>query len=83
MEIADKLPRVIIIGGNGTGKTAMLEAYAARKAKEQLKENVAFAVKHYWSSGRPLLQLDLEVQYENLENVTVTKFKKMKISIKS
>ena len=74
MELADKLPRVIIIGGTGTGKTAMLEAFAARKAKEQPNENVTFAIHQFCSDFRPLLQLDLEVQYENLKNVTVTKF---------
>merc|ERR1712020_780683 len=77
MELADKLRRVIIIGGNGTGKTAMLEAFAARKAKEQPKENVTFAIQQYVSWTRLLLLLDLEVQYENLKNVTVTKVKKM------
>ena len=38
MKVADKLPRVIIIGGNGTGKTAILETFAGRKAKEEPKE---------------------------------------------
>ena len=74
MELADKLPRVIIMGGNGTGKTAMLEAFAARQANEHPKENVTFAIQQVHSHTRPLLQLDLEVQYENLKNVTVTKF---------
>ena len=78
MELADKLPRVIIIGGNGTGKTAMLEAFAARKAKEQPKDNVTYAIHQMESGTRPLHQLDLEVQYENLRNITVTKFRKMK-----
>ena len=73
MELADKLPRVIIIGGNGTGKTAMLEAFAARKAMEQPKENVTFAIHLNLSSHRPLLQLDLEIQCENLNNITTLK----------
>ena len=44
IELADKLPRVIIIGGNGTGKTAMLQAFAARKAKECPQETVTFVI---------------------------------------
>ena len=68
----------IIIGGNGTGKTAMLEAFAARKAKEHRKENVTLAIHMFDYGTSPLLQLDLEVQYENLKNVTVTKFEKIR-----
>ena len=78
MELADKLPRVIIIGGTGTGKTAMLEAFAARKAKEKPEANVTFAIQHYNKSTQPLLKLDLEINCEKLENMTVTKFEKMK-----
>ena len=75
MELADKLPRVIIIGGNGTGKTAMLEAFAARKASEKPNENVIFVIQQYCPSARPLLQLNLEVHYEKLKNVILTKSK--------
>ena len=40
LELADRLTRVILIGGNGTGKTVMLDAFTAKTAKENPEENV-------------------------------------------
>jgi hypothetical protein len=79
MAMADKLPRVILIGGNGTGKTYMLDAFTVKMAKEHPEENVTFAIHKNQSYPRPLLQLDLEVKYEKLRlnNVTVVTFEKL------
>ena len=77
LELAEKLTRVILIGGNGTGKTAILEAFATRIAKQE-QEDVIFAIhtpkKNLVSSARPLLQLDLEVKFDKLKRVTVKTF---------
>ena len=76
LELADKLTRVILIGGNGTGKTVMLDAFTIKTAKEHPEENVTFAIQQRESLPRPLLQLDLEVKYEKakIRNVSVTSF---------
>jgi hypothetical protein len=83
LELADRLTRVILIGGNGTGKTVMLDAFAMKSAKEYPEEKLTFAI-HLQSEvlangGRPLLQLDLEVKYERLKltNVNVVTFEKL------
>ena len=74
LEQAEKLSRVIIIGGNGTGKTVMLDAFATKTAKEHPSSPVIFAIHQNDSWARSLLHLDLEVKYEktNLNNITVT-----------
>ena len=77
--MSDKLSRVILIGGNGTGKTYMLDAFTMKTAKELPEENVMFAIHQIDSTATPLLQLDLEVKYEKakLNNVTVKAFKRI------
>ena len=79
LDLANRLTRVILIGGNGTGKTVMLDAFAAKTAKEHPNEKVTFAIHQRYSLCRPLLQLDLEVKYEKakLKNVTVKTFTRL------
>ena len=78
LELADQLSKVIIIGGNGTGKTVMLETFAIKTAKENPDENVVFGINQY-SWARPLLQLDLEVKFEKLKlsNLTVVSYENL------
>ncbi len=42
MAMADHLPRVIFIGGDGTGKTYMLDACTMKTAKEHPEEHLTF-----------------------------------------
>ena len=74
LDLADRLTRVILIGGNGTGKTVILDAFARKTSKEHSSENVIFALHQTLSSNRPLLQLDLEVKFEKLTNVSVVTY---------
>jgi len=78
MEMAEKLPRVILIGGCGTGKTVMLDAFATIMAKNQ-KGCVIFAIQNNDTDARPLLEIDLEVNYEKLKlkNILVTTFEEI------
>merc|ERR1719464_809157 len=71
LELADRLSRVILIGGNGTGKTVILDAFSRKTAKEHPSENVIFALHQSLPYNRPLLQLNLEVEHEKLTNVIV------------
>ena len=50
------------IGGNGTGKTVMLDAFATNTANKNLDKKVFFAIHKQSVSDRPLLQLDLEAK---------------------
>ena len=66
MELAHQMPRVVLIGGNGTGKTLMLETYVMKTAKENPDDAVIFAIQQPYSPNRPLLQLQFEVRFEEL-----------------
>ena len=77
LDLANRLTRVILIGGNGTGKTVMLDAFTEKTAKAHPDENVIFAIHKYFLEARPLLELDLEVKHEKLENVSVVSFEKL------
>ena len=79
LELADRLSRVILIGGDCTGKTAILDAFATKTAKEHPEENVIFAINQSDPSSRLLLQLDFEAKYERqkLPNVAVVSFEKL------
>ena len=48
--MADNLPRVGLIGGNGTGKTLMLETFATKIAKIFPNENVIFAIQQLYNT---------------------------------
>ena len=74
MELAHQLSRVVLIGGNGTGKTLMLETFVMKTAKENPNDAVIFAIHQEYSEFRPLLQLQFEVRFEELQNVTVKTF---------
>ena len=74
LDLADKLSRVILIGGNGTGKTVILDAFARKTAKENPSENVIFAIHQRNSWERPLLKLDMEVKHEKLGNFSVVTY---------
>ena len=68
----------LFTGGNGTGKTVMLDTFAINSAKKQPNEKVIFAIHQQDSGARPLIHLDLEAKYEKmkLKNITVTTFNK-------
>ena len=58
----------------------MLDAFATNTAKKQPEEEeVIFAIYQHFSSVRPLLHLDLEAKYENmnLRNITVVQFNRI------
>ena len=67
MEMSENLSKVILIGGNGTGKTVMLDAFAIKTSKEQQNSQVIFFIQQWNVKAKPLLKLYLEVQYENLK----------------
>ena len=78
MKMATELPRVILTGGNGTGKTTMLDLFAMKIAEDK-KEKVIFAIKQksylYENLLRePLLHLSLENKYKKQKNITVKSF---------
>ena len=68
-----------MIGGNGTGKTYMMDAFTMKIAKEHPVENITFATHKTSLNPMPLLELDLEVKYKNLSltNVTVNFFRRL------
>ena len=80
MESAHRLPRVIIIGGSGTGKTAMLDEFATKIAKKKNEDvHVAIFRKLILNEklgGKPLLHLSLEDKYAKLKlkNISVKTF---------
>ena len=74
MELAEKLPRVVIFGGNGTGKTVMLESYALKLAKEQKEIIFAFATDGNESGKKTLLIAQMQVRFEKYQNVTFEYF---------
>ena len=73
--MSDQMPRVVLIGGNGTGKTLMLETYGLKTAEENPDDEVIFAINQ---SDRQLLLLQLENRFEEFENVTVKSFRELK-----
>ena len=77
MKLAHTMSRVVLMGGNGTGKTLMLETYAIKIAKENPNDDVIFAIHKRSSSYRPLLHLQQEVRFEEFQNVTVKTFTKV------
>ena len=65
LEMADQMPRVVLIGGNGTGKTLMLETYGLKTAEKNPDDEVIFAVNQ---NDRQLLLLQLENKFKEFEN---------------
>ena len=55
----------------------MLETYVMKTAKENPDDAVIFAIQQEASFLRPLLQLQFEVRFEELQNVTVKTFVKL------
>ena len=55
----------------------MLETYVLKTAKENPNDDVIFAIHQRHSFCRPLLQLQFEVRFEELQNVTVKTFVKL------
>ena len=74
MGLAENLPRVMLIGGNGTGKTTILETFAMKTAMEHSEENIFFGIQQFYTSARPLLELQIQVKFEQYKNFTVLRF---------
>ena len=76
LEQAENLTRVILIGGNGTGKTSILDGFATKMAKKYPDEHIIFAIYQDETGTRPLLHLSLEAKYEKLKlnNISVMTF---------
>ena len=76
LELAANLEKVVITGGNGTGKTVVLDAFAIKTAKNHPQLNVIFAIFESNKDTNSLLQLQLEAKFEslNLDNLSVKTF---------
>ena len=79
MEMSHLLKRVIIIGGSGTGKTTILDAFANKTATEERNGNVIFAIHQgFHTKSKPLLELELLGKFRRmgLKHIIVKTFHK-------
>ena len=61
---AEHLPRVLLFGGNGTGKTTVLESFIMKIAEKEDSEIIYIIITKY---PNLLLKLQMEVRFEHLK----------------
>ena len=69
MSKVEDLPKLLIIGGNGTGKTTLLESAAMHIADKDDENNVVYIIVTKYPNL--LFRLQMEVKFENWRNVKV------------
>ena len=72
MSKVKELSRVLIFGGNGTGKTTMLESAAEEIAREGRGKNILYSI--ITSYPNLLLNIQAEVRFQKYKNVNVNMF---------
>ena len=60
---AEHLPRVLLFGGNGTGKTTVLESFITKIAEKEEDDIIYVIITKYRNL---LLRLQMEVRFEHL-----------------